>query len=166
MSLVYLGSLTVGEAVPGGVFALAEALPRVQAELAGAVSLQAQLIVTPPTIADSLVFAQQLVASIQAQIALGIQLPSVAVQLPIVEALIATLQVSLNGLLLLQNAFSTVGVHAYAYEGQVNAMGSQVSSAFAGGLPGGLPNDYANALVLVTSIPATWAAIGRVLKTS
>lgn len=170
MAVTYLGGLTVGECVPAAVTMQAQLLADLQAQLAAQVSLVAQLNLNPGsfTIAGSLEFAVGLVASIQAQIALGIELPSIQVQLDAAFALIATLQVSIDALLALQVAFGTAGVHAFAVDGAVNSIGGQLTSAFAGGFPGpgNQPTDYANALVLATSVPAAWAAMGRILKTS
>lgn len=170
MGVTYLGGLTVGECVPAAVTMQAALLADLQAQLAAQAELVLQLNLNPGsfTIAAALETALGLVASIQAQIALGIELPSIQVQLDAAVAFSAALQISIDLLLALQVAFGTAGVHAFSVDGAVNTLGGQLSGAFAGGFPGpgNAPTDYANALVLATSVPAAWAALGQILKTS
>lgn len=168
MGLTYLGSLTVGACVPAALVMNADLLVRVQAELSAALALSVDLQFTPPSIALSLEFAIQLVASIQAQIALGIELPSISLQLSAAFALVASLQLQLDLLLTFKVALGTAGVHAYAFEGQANQMGGEITAALAGGfpVPGATGTDHTNALVLATTVPAAWAALGQILKTS
>lgn len=168
MAVTYLGGLTVGECVPAGVTMQAALLADLQAQLEIQVQLVAQLQLNPGsfTIAASLEFALALVASIQAQIALGIELPSISIQLDAAFSLIAALQIQIDLLLQLQIAFGTAGVHAFAFDGAASQLGTEITGATAGGLPGGAPTDHVNALVLATSVPGAWAALGKILKTA
>lgn len=162
MALTYLGSKTVGDCVPAGVTVVADALVELNAKLAATLAAQASLSVTPPTIALNLRLLLDLQAQIAAQIALGIELPTISLQLSVLFDLIAALNLQINFLLALQVAFGTAGIHAYAYDGAASGLGPSLPSSF----PGGTPGDHTNALVLATTVPAAWAALGAVLKTS
>lgn len=104
--------------------------------------------------------------NINAMLALGIQPPSIQLQLDLMLALIVQLEAELAVILNLQNLLSTAGVHAYAYDGRADAFGGELSAQLSGGFPGGAPSDHTNALVLATTIPATWAAMAQVFKTT
>jgi hypothetical protein len=166
MALAYLGSLTIGECMPVVAGMQVALLADLQAQLAGQAALIAAIGLNPGsfTIAASLDFAIALVTAIEAQIALGIELPSISVQLAAAVAAAAALQVQVDALLALE--FGTAGVHLYAFDGAANQLGGELSTALAGGFPGGAPTDHTNALVLATTVPAAWAALGKILKTS
>lgn len=159
MALVYLGSLTTGAINPGLALSLASAVPRIEAELALQAAVIAQLNVTPPSIAASLSLATDTVASINTAISLGVEVPSLSVQVNAALSLIALLNVELGAL---GFDMSAAGIHAYTFDGEADAFGPAIPSAF----PGGAPDDAVNALVLVTSVPASWVALSGILKTS
>ena len=158
MSLVYLGSLSTGVIAPSLGISLAAAIPRIQAELALQTALVAQLNLVPPSIAGSLSLAQSIVASINAAIALGVQVPSASLQISAAAALIAALNVELAAL---GFNLTAAGIHAYAYDGPADGLGPALPANF----PGGAPTDHCNALMLTTSVPASWVALGGILKT-
>ncbi len=162
MSLTYLGSLSVGVIAPSVAGTIAVTLPHLIAQLDGLAAAVAQLNASPPTIAASLTFANDMVASITAAIALGVQVPTLSVQLAAIAAFVATLSAEVAVLLGYQAALGSAGIHAYAFAGQANGLGPAIPSTF----PGGSPTDAVDALLLVTAIPASWAALGVVLKTS
>lgn len=176
MSVSYLGSLTLGAVSPGsasaaaaGTAGISAALPDIQARIAAMVSFAP----TPVDFAASITLAQSTIASIQSALAFGISPPSIDAQIATIAAELAALQVQLASIetqLAVVADFSAVletpGVHAYAYVGPVNQMGSDVSATLSGGFPGGTAGDNANALILGTSSPTTWAAMGQVFKTS
>ncbi len=164
--LTYLGSATVGAWVPSLDATIVATLPDLQAQLAGAIALAAQLTVSPPTIAASLTFATDMVAAINAQITAGIVFPSLSAQLSAISSLVATITATVNLLLAFEAALGTAGVHGYAFSGQASALGPELTVATSGGFPGGGPTDNANALVLATTSPAAWAALSVVLQTS
>jgi hypothetical protein len=56
------------------------------------------------------------------------------------------------------------GIHAYHYSGQVDDLGSEMATELAGGVPGGAPTDASNALILVTTVGATWTAMGQIFQ--
>lgn len=174
MTTTYVGSLSIGEAVPGlnalgiaGSLGINLALPDIQARLAALLNFQ----VTPPSLSAQLALATQLVASLQAAIAIGITPPSIDAQLAIVAALIVDLQ---NAILSIQAQFNIIldirgllnaaGVHAYVYQGPVADMGSELTAELIHGPPGGGPSDSAQAIVLMTSLGPTWTALAQLLK--
>ncbi len=159
MTLVYLGSLTTGAIVPSLGISLAAAIPRIQAEIALQTKIIAQLNLVPPLIAGSLTLATSIVASVTAQIALGVQVPSASLQISAALALIAALNIELGAL---GFDMTAAGIHAYAYDGEAQDLGPSLPDHF----PGGAPTSHCNALILATSIPASWVALGGILKTS
>lgn len=174
MSLVYVGSLSIGGTVPGaaavavaGAAGINAALPDLQARL------DALLAFAPVDVnfAAQLALAQQMVVSIQASIAVSLPAPSIAAQIAIVSALIADLAaaaLSINAQLTIvadfQALLSAAGIHVYAFDGDTDQLGPEVTAELVGGVPGGGPTDHANALVLVTTVGATWAAMGNVFQ--
>lgn len=162
MSLVYLGSVSLATAVPLAFEVDAATIPKLEAEVAGLVAAQADLNLHPPSITASLALAQQLVAGIQAAIALGVEEPSLSVQLAALAALLVTVEADLAVAVSLQTALAAGGVHLYAYTGPANGLGPSIPDHF----PGGAPTDAANALIFATTTPATWAQMQLLFKTS
>lgn len=159
--LTYLGSVTIGDCLPTFAGIYAGVLADLQAKLAGLLELQARLTLTPPTLALNLDMAIQMVANLTASIELG--LPGIDFQLTAVAALIASINVDLAVLLGISIALGTAGVYAYSYDGDV---ASFPSACVAAGLPeGAQPSDHMNAIVLVATVPAVWAAMGQVFLT-
>lgn len=162
MTVTYVGELSIGAAVPGAVTALNLALPDLQARLA---SLVAFLPVNVD-FAAQLVLAQQIVTSIQASITLGITPPSIAFQIAAVAALIAELEASVSAIADFTDLLAAAGLHVYAYAGDTDQLGTEMDTELAGGVPGGGPTDAANALILITTVGATWTAMGGVFQVS
>lgn len=174
MTVTYLGSLTVGDANPGAVAISAAgaagingALPDIQARLAALLAWTP----SPVSFEAQLTLVQGALASIQASIALGLPVPDIGAQVALIQAQIAALiaaiaavEAQLAIILDFQALFGASGVHAYAYAGQVANLGSEISAETSGGLPGGSGTDSANAIVLVTTVPATWTALAQLLK--
>ena len=162
MTVTYLGSLAVGDTVPGVTAALAVANADLDAKIAALASFSASL--EPPSIAAQISLTSDILAALQAQAALGIEPPSLSVQFASVLALLTTLNAQLLVLQALAANFPAAGVHAYAYSGQANQLGPEFTTELAAGFPGGAPTDATNALLLATTIPATWAALAQVFK--
>lgn len=162
MTLAYLGSVSIGATIPGVEAALAVGLTDLEARIS------ALLAFSPAQIDFSaqLTVALQIVESIQASIALGLTPPSLAVQIALVAALLGALEAQLQIVLALKNLMATAGIDAYSYDGAVNGLGAALTSALAAGLPsGGTGATHCNALVLITSVAATWTAMGGVFIT-
>lgn len=177
MTVDYVGSLSIGDAVPGaasaavaGVAGINGALPDITARIAALLAFTP----TPVSFSAQLALAQQTVVSIQAAIAGGFSPPDISAQIAAVAAELAALQASalavqaqLAIVVAFQGLLTSAGVHAYAYNGQAGNLGSEFSAELAGGLPGGSgPTEAINALVLATNIGATWAAMSSVFKVS
>lgn len=176
MTVSYVGSLSIGAAIPGGLAAAVAgqtginlALPDIQARLAALASFTP----TPPSLAADVQLAQSIVASLQAAISLGVTPPSIDAQLAIVAALVVDLGAavaSINAQLAIVLGFinicATAGIHAYAYSGNADDLGAGMTTELAAGLPGGGPTDPINALVLATSLGGTWTAMQSVFKTT
>jgi hypothetical protein len=158
--LTPLGSVSIADMIPAPVIAINLALPDLQARL------DAMLAFTPPAIdfAANLSLLAEIKASIEGAIALGITPPSIAAQLAIMAGLIRDLTLQLNAILAITGLFANAGIYAYAYDGAVNGLGPALTAELGAGLPGGLPSDHCNALVMVTSVAATWTGMSVVFK--
>ena len=160
MALTYIGSQTIGDTLPAVVGVLAYAFADLQARITALAD--ASLSITPPGL--ELELAASILAAVQANLALGITPPSIDLQISLLLALMAELQIQLGIVLDLQNLFATAGVHVYVYGGQADAMGGEITAELAGGFPSGAPTDFANAIIIATTIPATWIALSQVFK--
>jgi hypothetical protein len=163
-----LGSLSIGAAVPGaqlaalaGVTGINLALPDILARLAALQSFAPQ----PISFGAQLALANQILASITLSISMGLPVPSVDAQIAAVLAIVADLlaavsqiEAQLAILVDFTDLLGTAGISAYAYAGTVGAFGGELATALGGG------GDACNALVLLTRIPATWAAMSQVFK--
>lgn len=174
MTISYVGELTIGAAIPGanaavlaGIAGINSALPDILARIAALQAFAPQ----PVNFAVQLQLAQQMVASVQACLLLGIPAPTIAAQIAAVAALIAELLAAVSGvnaqLVILtdfQALLATAGLFVYAYAGTSGALGADVTTALVGGTPGGSPADACNALVLVTTSSPVWTALSQVMQ--
>lgn len=170
MTITALGTLSVGGAVPGcavavtaGMAGINGALPDIEARLEALQGFSPQ----PINFGVQLALAEGIVASIKAGIALGLPVPSLTAQAAAVSALIASLHVQValvNGhldvLTALVAPLAVAGVAVYAFDGPTNTLGSEIDAVLGGGTA------HANALVMFTTNPTTWAAMSAVLKVS
>jgi hypothetical protein len=147
-TFAHVGTVTVGGAIPLALTAQAEldatlgvSLPEIQAKVDALIALTADLTLTPPTLAASLVNALALVAELQAAIALGV--PSATLNLTAVAAALLDLQASL-GTLTASAAFSAslaayfgqAGVSVYRYDGTLTQLPGAASGVVSGSTPG------------------------------
>lgn len=142
-------------------------LPKIQAQIAGLIALQAQLSIQLPTIGASLQAALGIVASIEAAIAIG--MPGASFQLLAVVELLAQLQIELGSItaaLAISVSLGAAGVHLYAYTGEASQLGSAFQGELSGGFPGGQPDDLTYAVMLATTLPDTKIAIEAVFGVS
>jgi hypothetical protein len=174
LTVAYVGSLSIGDAVPGaatvaaaGVAGISAALPDITARL----EALAAFAPLPVDFTAQLVLAQQMLASVQLGISLGIPVPSIAAQIAAIVALVAELSAALAAInaqleiiVDFQALLGAAGIHAYAYAGDTDQLGPELTAELAAGVPGGAASDPANALVLVTTLSATWTAMGSVFK--
>jgi hypothetical protein len=170
MTITALGTLDVGVAVPGaltavgaGIAGINGALPDIQARIDALLAFTP----SPVTFAAQLALAAQITASINDAISLGLPVPSISDQIAQVAAVIAALEAQvaavnaqltiLTGLLA---PLAVAGIDAYAFDGARNALGGELGTALGGSTA------HANALVLVTTDPSAWAALGVIVKVS
>lgn len=165
MALTYCGEVTIGAVLPGISTPFALAVGDLQARVDQCVAALAQISVGMPALTAQIALAESIIASLTAAIAVGITPPSVSAQISIMAALIAALEAQLA--VMLAVPFGTAGVHIYAYAGTAGAFGADVTAALAAGFPGGTGAGQAcNALVLATTIGATWTDMQAVFKTT
>lgn len=175
MSLSYIGSLSIGAAIPtavaaaaAGTVGISTALPDIQARIAALQSFQP----SPINFGAMLANAQATIGSINASIALGIQPPSIDQQIAEVLALLSQLlaqmtliDVQLGIIAAFQEQLGAAGIAAYAYAGPVSALGTEVYGALIDGLPtGGNAGTQCHALVLATTDGGTWNAMSQIFK--
>lgn len=160
MTLEYIGELSIGAAIPGAL----------TAALSGQADLQAKvdaLASFSPSLGDfnaDLTVALQVVADLQAVIALGLTPPSLSAQLTIVADALAAVQAQLQVILDFQTLCAEAGLFVYHYSGQVDGLGTALDSEVSGGFPGGSGSDDCDALILGTTTGATWDAMSSVFQ--
>lgn len=150
MSAKLIRTATLGEALPAVASLEAAAKGDIAAKLAGAIAAQARITANPPTLAANLQVAQQIVASLQAAVAVG--LPTADFQLAALATLIADLQAQLAALLNLR--LTEVGVSLYTWDGAQNLTST-------GGIlpPGVALGTDSGAIILSAVAPGARAAI-------
>ena len=175
MSTVYVGSLSVGVAMPGltaglmaGVAGINLALPDIQARLAALLAFSPQ----PASFAVSLELAQLTLTGITAAISLGLPVPDISAQIALILALIAALEAAistintqLSTIVALQGFLASAGLHAWHYSGAASGLGAAMTTALVAGVPSG-SGAAANVdgLILVTEIAGTWASVSATMK--
>ena len=156
MSLTYVGSLSIAALVPTTFALFASLTPYIQAQLTGNLDMSANLSILPPSLSETVTIAGQILADLQAALALGLTLPSVdlSVSLNAQIAILAAFIASLEALIALGGA---AGIDVFTYAGTVNGLGPALTGELANGSPsGGTAFDASNALVLLTRSSATW----------
>ncbi len=174
--LTYLGSLTIGVAIPvllsaqlSITAAFGPLLVELNAKLAGYLALAVKIGIKPPSLFASIDLAAKIAASLSAALAVGFTPPSIDFSASAVAVLIADLQIkigllnaALNLALQLGSLNATAGVHAFVYEGTIAglpaAMGTISGST---GLPTGTVV-YAQIFMADASVAATKTALKTV----
>lgn len=173
MTVTYLGSLSIGQALPGaavaasaGIAGINAALPDILGRLA---ALQA-FSPSPVSFSAQLALAQDIVTGIQQSIALGIPEPSIAAQIAAVAGLVADLLAQVAGVhaqLDIVTDFASLlgaaGIHVLAYAGAAGDLAGELGGAL-GAVPGISPGDTCNAVAMITTVPAVWAALAQIVK--
>lgn len=167
------GSLTLGElcvslsaAIDAAILSLTLQLGSYKGQLSAALSAQARLLLTPPSIAGNVTLVADLKASLTAYLTVGgFILPSVAIEasaniLVQLGKTVASLTAQVSALASLTATFATSGILAYTYSGPVNGLGPAVAAAIGSGWPDSTTNTApANALVLLATAPAAQAGL-------
>jgi len=175
VTITYIGSLSVGGVVPGASAAINAGMTGINSALANLLAQLAALQAfapSPISFAAQLSLAESMVSSLNLAIGLGMTPPDILAQITAILALVAALtaqigaiEANLDVMLDLQLPLAAAGVHAYAYDGTAGALGGELGGALGGGVPGGSGGgQHANALALVATSPATWAALSLVFK--
>jgi hypothetical protein len=152
MSLVYGGKVTLGALTPVTFSAMGQAGGAIDAQLHGAISLKASLSVTPPSIATIIADLQRLIADLLNAEANA--LPTVSFDLAACDSLVASINASytflaaLGALLGNQN----VGVFAYTYTGNANALGGALATELATQWPDGTPSSGSCTAIVLGAI--------------
>lgn len=155
MTLAYQGKLEIGAICPIVVTGTADAAAQLQANLTGALALEASLSITPPSVAEQITILTEFLAQLTAGVTLGV--PSVSFNLAACTDLIASINASIGVLVTLQGLLGTAGVFAYTYDGAADALGAALTTELATQWPDGTPStDHANAVILGTTDSGVW----------
>lgn len=172
MSLVYDGKLALSAILPASATAVASAtsslsstLPVVAADLAGAVTLGAQITVTPPNLSAETTTVAAIIAGLTAAITLGappfvdaqvLELGALITQLtPIVPAISASLALTLP----IAALFLESGVSAWSFAGTGAQLGGLASPIASGLGDGSDPRQEIAGFVLAATGGGTWAGL-------
>lgn len=168
MTLIALGELSVGAAVPGctqAVVAGSLGITRAVADLQARLDALANFRPLPVTFSAQLALATSVVTSIQAAITAGFTPPDIATQIAHVQALVAQLTAQLTPinanlaiLTALKAPLATAGVAVYVFDGAASALAAELDAALGTG-PG-----HANAVIMIAHAPEVWAALSAVVQ--
>lgn len=177
MTAVYVGSMSIGGAIPGadaaataGVLGLQTALPDLAARVA---SLQASIAelgaIVPSSFVSMAASAGALLTAINAAIATpGLLTPpnfsgaivALTALLGSLSATLGTVEAQLALLVSFRNTLGAAGVHVVAFDGPIGSFGSEVGVVLASPIPSG----NARAVVLATTSGATWSAMSQIFR--
>ncbi len=160
MSAEIVGNVSIGQCIPTTASLAAQALAKLQADLSGALALQAAIGITPPTIAGSISAALQLAAELQASLELG--LPGINVDLSAMLAVIADLNAQLAILLALSLTLGTAGVYVLTHSGDSPTFGPEMQAQIATIAP---PGNEVHSVTFLATDPAVFEALGKVMLT-
>src|SRR5665213_3730843 len=126
MPLNYVDSLLLPAIVPSVQLSIGLPAIAINANLQGALSLNASLSISPPTVA---VYIAALV-EVEAQLALAIAegCPLISFDFSATVSLVAQLELAFDLLLVLEGLLAaSIGMYAFAYVGPGNALGAALS---------------------------------------
>jgi len=173
MSLVALGSLSLGVAVPGAATANAAldvtigiAAPNVTAQITAAASFTPSVSLG---LDELLAIAEAILSNIEAAIAAIPPIPVLSLDAQV--ALAASVKADLDAMLALVNAqlaiqveiaglLATGAIVAYAWDGANNALGPALTTELGGA------TTHSNAIILYTTSGASWTAMQAFFKTT
>jgi hypothetical protein len=175
VTIAYLGELTIGQALSGvavgldaGAVGINAALPDIAARIAALEEALALLVPQPTTPAAQLALAQQIIVGIN--MSFGLPLPSLSEQMAMLTAQltsllsqVAAVHAQLDLISVLRAGLGAGGLHALAYAGSAGAFGTEAGAALTEHV--GAPA-AAQALVLATTQPATFAALSQLARVS
>lgn len=178
--LTYLGSLTIGAAIPALLAAqlsitaaFGPLLAELNAKLAGYVALALKIGIKPPSLFASIDLAAKIAASLNAALAAGFTPPSIDFSASAVAALIAELQIKIGLLnaaldlaIQLGSLNAAAGVHAFIYEGPISGLPAAMGTV--SGSTGLTPSTvvYVPIFMADASVTVTRTALRTVFKAS
>jgi len=164
MTAELVGQVSIGQVVPTTASLVATAATDIGAKLAGALETQVAVTLTPPSLTGSITAATNLLASLEAQLAMQIALglPEVSVDFTVMLSVIAELQASLSALLALQVTLGTAGVYVLTHSGAAGTHGSEVQAIVDGIAPAG---NVVQSVTYLATAPEVFVAMGAVLLT-
>lgn len=157
-TVTQLGEVSVGGCIPTALGAFGAVEGNLNGQLAAAGNLSIALNVGPPSAA--------IAGELTAQVAASITGPYFGLQVDAQLDVIAAIQAQLEALAGIFAALGTMGVYLYVYNGTADSFGSAMGSVVGSGLPGGAPSDHIDAITLIASTPAAFAALQTIFKTS
>lgn len=159
MSLTYDGSMTVGALLPSVQTQIGADVTATTNEIATANAALTSIGAQHPTLSASITNVTAMLAQLNAAVGLG--LPDITANITAnFTSLIASLNATLSILTGLQSNMSAGGVFAYRWSGNGNAFGADLTTELATHYrDGSLSSNPGNAIVLLTTTPATWTAM-------
>lgn len=157
-----LGNVSLSSALPTTAEAFASVEGNLNAEIAAAGNMSISLDLGAPDLA----LATAIGVDFSAAVVASVTEPYWGLQVDANLDLIASLNAQLSALAGILAALGTAGIYLYQYSGTADSLGTSIQSVVGSGLPGGAPTDHVDALCLVASTPAAWAAMQTVLKTT
>lgn len=161
MTVTAVGEITVLAAMPPAVTPLLA----VSADLEAKIAALANFAVVLPSIQVDLAVSAEVTAGLTVSASLGITPPSIEVQLALTLAVLAELKITLDLLLGFMDLLAA-SAHVYAVETTVGAIGSELDTELAAGLPGGTAGDAGFMLAFVATAPAAVTALKSLFKTT
>lgn len=170
MTLIVLGGMTTGVALPGAALAVTAGIAGIDGavpDIAARIAALADFAPAEISLTAELALAQQTITAIQATIASGLPIPSISAQIDIAAAQLAVLQAKLEvintqraALVSLQGSLDVGGIAGYVYEGPLSSLGDELD-AEVGGIPLGV-----HAVVLVATNAPAWSALQAFMRVS
>lgn len=160
MGLVYSGELSIGALCPLAVSGATAAAAELATRVTLLASLTASLGLSPPSLSTTATASAALAAALIFGFPTFPPFPSVSLQLAGNVTAIATLEAQIAILSPLMSLFDEAGVFVYAFDGRTTTLGPSVAGALATGFPGAAgARQSANAILLATVAPSTWASL-------
>ena len=171
MTMSYMGSLTLGQAIPMAATAALEldtsiglVLPDVQARVTGLLALS---IAPAPSLQALIDSATAMLAALNALLVAPLpDADATAAALLELQTTLGALTASLGFSASLGSLLGTAGVHYYVYAGAANELSGQLGSLLSGGLPGGAGgSEHIAGAILLANDGGAISALQTVLAT-
>lgn len=158
MTTEVVGSFSVGGLIPGALVAYGAVEGNLNGQLAAQGNLKLSLVAGPPSVAAA--------AQVAANVVLAVTTPTFGIALSANLDAIAIIQAQLAALAGIFAALGTAGIVLLTSDTTLAALGGEITTAVAGGIPGAVPSNSVHAITLIATTPAAWAALAQILKTS